>query len=104
MHSWGKLWTTRYKKTKPNPTQLPLLKSREQKQGVGSKSRVLRVPPALNTTEGGAKHLSHPSAVTPGLTLLPSPHIRNQLAPPFMEREREPVTCSRSLLLQQGPQ
>ena len=31
MHSWGKLWTIRHKKTKE--TQLPLLKSWEQKQG-----------------------------------------------------------------------
>ena len=33
-------------------TQLPILKSWEQKQGVGSKSRVLHIPPALNTTKG----------------------------------------------------
>ena len=31
MLSWGNLWTRRYKKTKK--TQLPLLKSWEQKQG-----------------------------------------------------------------------
>ena len=31
MRSWGKFWTTRYKKTKK--TQLPFLKSQEQKQG-----------------------------------------------------------------------
>ena len=30
--------------------QLPLLKSQEQKQGVGSKSRVLGMPPAHTTT------------------------------------------------------
>ena len=50
MCSWGKLWTTRYKKTKKKKTQLPLLKSQEQKQSVGTKSRVLRVPPVCNTT------------------------------------------------------
>ena len=52
MHSWGKLWTTRYKKTKK--TQPALLKSWEQKQGVASKSRVLCMPPAL-TTKGVGK-------------------------------------------------
>ena len=38
----------RYKETKK--PQLPLLKSLEKKQGVGSKSWVLRMPPAHNTT------------------------------------------------------
>ena len=41
MHGWGKFWTKRYKDQK---TQLPLLKCLEQKQGVGSKSRVLSAP------------------------------------------------------------
>ena len=36
-------------------SQLPLLKSPEQKQGVGSKSRVLRMPPAHTTTKGVGK-------------------------------------------------
>ena len=30
--------------------QLPLLKTQEQKQGVGTKSSILPMPPALNTT------------------------------------------------------
>ena len=47
MYSWGKFWTKDIKKP-----QLPLLKSREQKQGVRSKSRVLHMRPALNTTKG----------------------------------------------------
>ena len=55
MHSWDKLWTTRYKKTQK--TQLSLLKSWEQKQGT-----------ALNTTERVGKPLSHPSGPTPGHT------------------------------------
>ena len=46
-------------------TQLPLLKGLEQKQGVGSKSRILSVPPALSTTKGWADYLSHPSSQTP---------------------------------------
>ena len=47
---WGKLLATRYKKKKE--TQLPLLKSQEPKQGVGSKSRVLCMSPAHSTTKG----------------------------------------------------
>ena len=39
-----KLWTTKYK------TQLPLLKSQQKKQGVGSKNRVLHMVPAHNIT------------------------------------------------------
>ena len=78
MCSQGKLWTTRYKKTKK--TQLPLLRSQEQKQGVGGKSRVLRTPPALSTTKGWTDHLSHPSA-QPLDTALPSLRTKNQLLP-----------------------
>ena len=47
MCSWGKLWT---KDAKKPETQLSILKSLEQKLGVGSKSRVLSLPPELNTT------------------------------------------------------
>ena len=53
MHSWGKLWTIRYKETQK--TQLLLLKSWEPKQGVGSKSKTLCMPPAHNTTKGVGK-------------------------------------------------
>ena len=58
------------KDTKDKKTLLPFLKSLEQKLGVGSKSRVLRMPPprALSTTKGWANHLSHPSSPTPGRT------------------------------------
>ena len=45
--SWSKFCTKRYKKTK-NPTAT----SEEQKQGIGSKSRVLHMSPALNATRG----------------------------------------------------
>ena len=38
------------RKTKKKKKQLPFLKTQEQKQRVGSKSRVLSMPPALNTT------------------------------------------------------
>ena len=36
---------------------------------------------AQSTTKGWANHLTHPSSPTSGRTL-PSPHIRNELAPP----------------------
>ena len=38
------------KDTKDQKTRLPLLKSQEQKQSIGSKSKVLSIPPAVNTT------------------------------------------------------
>ena len=44
----GQVLDKGYKKTEK--AQLPLLKSLEQKPGVQSKSRVLRMPPELNTT------------------------------------------------------
>ena len=50
MPSWGKLWTTRDKKTKK--TQLPLLRSQEKKQDAEIKSWVLCMSPEHNTTKG----------------------------------------------------
>ena len=44
------------------------------KTGCRSKSRVLRMPPALSTTNGWAEHLSHPSGPTPGHTPTLTPH------------------------------
>ena len=41
---------------------LPLVKSREQKQGVGSKSGALSVRPAHNTSRGVGKTLKPPPA------------------------------------------
>ena len=78
MHSWGELWTARHKKTQKLP--LPLLKGLKQKQGVGSKSGLPCMSPALNTNKAVGNHLSHPLA-WPLYAPLPSPHIRNQLAP-----------------------
>ena len=61
MHSWGKFWTTRYKKTKKKKkTQLPFLNSLKQKQNVRIKSMVPHMPPVLKTRKGWANHLSHP--------------------------------------------
>ena len=55
--SWGKLWTTRYKK--PN-TQLSLLKSREQKEGTAHAS------PPTTPPKGWASHLRHLSGPISG--------------------------------------
>ena len=50
MCSWDTLWT-RYKKTeKAQSTLHDFQEVQEQKQGVGNKSRVLCLPPALSTT------------------------------------------------------
>ena len=49
----GKIMDKKLQK-RPN-TQLPLLKSLEQKHGTRSKSRVLRMPPVHNTNKGVGK-------------------------------------------------
>ena len=71
MHIWGKFWTARYKKTKAN--QLPLLKSQEQKQGVRSRSRILHMPPAHNTTKGVVKSPRPPLQPDPWIRPYPHP-------------------------------
>ena len=75
--------TKRQKKKKK--TQLPLLKSREQKHGVGSKSRVLRMTPHSTQPKGWAKHLSHPFGPTPGHTPALPPH-KEPARPPLGEQ------------------
>ena len=78
MHSWDKLWATRYKKIKP---QLPLLRCWEQKQGT-----LHQIPP-----KEWANHLSHPSGLKSGPTLTLSPY--KELAHPILEeRALESVT------------
>ena len=52
--------------------QLPLLKSQEQKQGVRSKTRVLRMLPALNTTRGVGRPPKPP--LRPNPWTYPYPH------------------------------
>ena len=95
--SWGKLWGNRYEKTKKKKKSwLRLLKSQEQKLGVGSKSRVLHVPPALGTTNGVASHLSHPCGPTPGHTPTLTPYKEQVHHPPplpwgLAQRARETV-------------
>ena len=46
-------------------TQLPLLKSQEQKQGVSSKGRLLCMPPTHTTTIGVGKPLRHDPWIHP---------------------------------------
>lgn len=81
MHSWGKLWTTRYKKTKKTKkqkSQLPLSESQEQKQGVEGKTRGLSMHPALITSKGVGKTPKPPLHQPLDIPLL-SPQIKSQL-------------------------
>ena len=94
---------------KDQKSQLPLLRIRAQKQGVRSKSRVLRMPAALNTTKGVGRPPKLPLRPDPWTHPLPSPHIRNQFTPHTphppsgREQAREPVGCSRSPRCSRGP-
>ena len=75
IHSWGKLWTRRYKEIR-NPTATP--EEWEQKQGARSRSRALRKPSAHTTTQGWASCLSRPCG--------PSPR-----PPPLLTLDEDPV-------------
>ena len=66
MCSWGKLWTTRYKKTK-NPTATS--------EEPGAKAGYRACPLHSTPPKGRADSLSHPSGLTPG-------HTPTQLTPP----------------------
>ena len=74
--NWGKFWT---KIQRDQKTQLPLLKSLEQKQGIGSKSRVLHACP-LHTPP--PKPRPHPTLEDPWPHPYPHPIARKQLATP----------------------
>ena len=86
------------KDTKPPKTQLPLLKSQEQKQGPA------HAPCTQHHLRGGQTTSASPPAEpwTP-----PYPHPKSgtssTLPTPWSKRAREAVTCSHSALLQQGP-
>ena len=86
MQSCSKLWTIRHKEIK---TQLPLLKSWEQKKTVGSKGRVLCMPLHGPPLKGWANHLSHTSGLTPApiSTLTP---------------QEEPAHCSPGAAVSKG--
>ena len=88
MHSWDKLWATRYKKIKP---QLPPLRCWEQKQGSEYK-------PTHSTTNGVVRQPTPP--------LLPDPRVHPNVTPhkgpacPPQDRARElvslPSNCSKN--------
>ena len=92
MCSWGKLCTTRYKKTNCH-----FWGARNKSRGSGAKAGHCACPLHSAPPKGWADHLSHPSGWTPG----PTP-IRNQLAPPQGVSEQgklllvlPPLCCSR---------
>ena len=87
--SQGKFWT---KDTKTKKIQLPLLKSPEQKQGVGSKSRYCACPQHTTPAKGWANHLSHPSSWTPGHTVTLTPY-KEQGYPRLRERASKEACC-----------
>ena len=88
MHSWDKLWATRYKKIK---AQLPLLRCWEQKQ-------VLSISQHTAPPRGWADHLSHPSCLTHRSAPTLTPH-KGPACPP-QDRVREfvslPSNCSKN--------
>ena len=70
-------------------------------KSVGSKSRGLPTPPALNYQRGGQTTQATPLA-RPIDTPLPSPHKRNQLFP-SQGASKESLTCSHSPCCSRGP-
>ena len=82
----------------------PLLKSQKQKLGVGSKSRVLCMPPACSTTTGMGKPPKPPFWIHPWAHLYLHPTLRNEVAPTSGSKQAgEHITCSYYPMLQQGP-
>ena len=82
----------------------PLLKSQKQKLGVGSKSRVLCMPPACSTTTGMGKPPKPPFWIHPWAHLYLHSTIRNEVAPTSGSKQAgEHITCSYYPMLQQGP-
>ena len=87
MRSWGKFWTQKIQSDQKS--QLPLLKSLEQKQSSESECSVVSMPAAHNAMKGVGKYLSYLSSLTPGHTptLTPCkeqarfPSPRNSLLP-----------------------
>ena len=103
MFSWGKLRTKDTKKPE-NPTATfeepgAKAKGRQQRQGTAH-------APCAHHHKGMGKPPKPPLQPDPWTHPYPHPHIRNKLALPRPEREQatETVTCSRSSLLQHGPQ
>ena len=100
MHSWDKLWTRRYKKTKKS--QCHFWRAGSKNRVSGAKAGYCPRPLHSTPPKGRANHLSHTSSPTHGHTPTLT-HTRNQLAP-LGDQSREPVTCFHSLLQPQKPQ
>ena len=79
MHSWGKLWTTRYKKTKKSPTAT----SEELRATTGcqEKTQSTAHAPCTQHHQRGGQTTQHTPLAQPLDTPLPSPHMWNQLTP-----------------------
>ena len=94
MCTWGKFWTKDTKRPK-NPTATF--------EEPGAKAGYCACPLHTTPPKGWAKHLCRPSGPTPGHT-----PCKEQARPPSpapgSKPAREPVVCSHSPLLQQGPQ
>ena len=99
--SWGKLWTTRHKKTLNPSATSERLRTKTEGAVVGSKSRVLHIPPAPNTTKRVGRPFKPLSSPTPGHTPYPHP-IEGTRMPRLGEGAREPVTYFRFPLLLAG--
>ena len=82
-------------------TQLPLLKSWEQKRGSGTKAGYSTCHLHSTPTRGGQTTQATPLA-RPIDTPLPSPHKRNQLSP-AQGASKESLTCSHSPCCSRGP-
>ena len=95
MPRWGQLWT-RYRDQKSN---CHFWRAGNKSGVLRAKARYCPVPPALNTLGAWANHLSQcPSG--PQDSHLPSPHLRNQSAPPWGASKG---TCYLFSLLPCGP-
>ena len=73
MCSWGKFWTKRYKKTKKTPTATS--------EELGAKAGYCACPLHPAPPKGWAKHLSHPSGLTPGHIPTLTPYKEPACAP-----------------------
>ena len=103
MHSWDKIWTKRYKKTKKKPNWISV-----EEQGVraGSKSRVLCMPPCKQHHQRSGGNTPEPS-LQPSACTHPYCHPvqRTSSFPPLGTKlARETVIYSHCLLLHQEPQ
>ena len=101
--NFGPKDTKTKKKTQQN--QLPFLKSWEHKTVLGAKAMHWACTPALSTTDGWAKHLTHASNLTPGRTSTLPPY-KDRSPPTGRAHKQGNLLCvltPSSPGLQQGP-